>query len=74
MQTHYFNQCPDIVSSLLILEFFPFQEYIKFFKKEGIIRPGRISRKIILFQVCFMLLLIDAELEAFIWNYYVEQS
>lgn len=37
-------------------------------------RPSRISRKIILFRVCFMLLLIDAELEAFIWNYYVEQS
>lgn len=43
------------------------------FLNEDIMRPTRISRKITLFQVCFMLLLIDAEPQAFIWNYYIEQ-
>lgn len=43
------------------------------FLKEDIMRPTRTSRKIILLQVCFMLLLIDAELQVFIWNCYIEQ-
>lgn len=59
--------------SLFILEFFHFHEHIMFLK-ERTIRPSRMPGKMILFQVlCFILLLLDA-LEAFIWNYYLEQS
>lgn len=72
-QTHCCNQCPDPVLLLLIQGFFPFHQYIMFLK-ERTIRPSRMPGKIIVFQVlCFILLLLD-DLEAFIWNYYLEQS
>ena len=43
------------------------------FSKERLIRPTRMPGKMILFHIlCFVLLLLD-DLEAFIWNYYLEQ-
>lgn len=70
-QTHCCSQRPDPILSFSIVEFFHFHEYIVF-SKEKTVRPSRTPGKITLFQVFYFILLLLDDLEAFIWNHYLE--